>query len=603
MKHNKFWLSVAGLTIAAMLLGACAPQPTPTPQMVEVTRIVEVAGETRIEKEVVVVTATPQPQPKQPSVFRFGGWWATPPAFTGNRFAGGWSGAAFFYWEPLFTYVPDTGELFMRLAESVTEGDNSVTVKLRKGVVWHDGQPFTSKDVWCSIALNGWMHGSGVGRTLSMETPDDYTIVFSWEEPPAFPLVTLANEMISEPYHIFGDYCSKVPDLIGDDEAMGALREELHAFAPEKPVGTGPFQVANVTEAEFVMTKFADYYLADKIGFDQAIMLTGANEVIWALLMADEIDAAHPSMTMDVHNAIMKQQPGMKMALPSDWAEFSLMFNTRKPPFDKVEVRKAIAYIVDRAEVIEVSNPFAGPTEYSTGLIASQEGKWLDQAAYGRMTHYTPDAAKAEALLLEAGWRKDANGAWLDASGAPAALQLDVVAGWSDWVLACENIAQQITEFGIPTECMAQDGSVYWPGTMAGDYQMMISFYAIWWGTYSPWGGFNDLVNGDQGVRMGLFDNPEVMGPDGTTINLKDLVDKLAVASTEAERKELIQMLAWAFNENVPALAFLEKKLPIHYNTAHINWPDENDPLWSTAGGGIDRCYASMMIAGKLSPK
>jgi hypothetical protein len=62
MKRNIFWLLVMGLTATSLIVTGCGgPAPTPEQVEVEVTRIVEVAGETQVETETIIVTATPEP--------------------------------------------------------------------------------------------------------------------------------------------------------------------------------------------------------------------------------------------------------------------------------------------------------------------------------------------------------------------------------------------------------------------------------------------------------------------------------------------------------------------------------------------------------------
>ncbi|HIC90132.1 MAG TPA: hypothetical protein EYP04_12120, partial [Anaerolineae bacterium] len=133
------------LLVLVIVLSACAPA-TPVVVTKEVEKPVEV---TKIVEKVV----TPTPVPK-PAVYKAAGGWTKPPAYHGSRFAPGGVGAAWWYvFEPLFYYVPATGETIMALAESIDEGKDAFTVTLRKGVKWHDGEPFTSKDVWTTFQL------------------------------------------------------------------------------------------------------------------------------------------------------------------------------------------------------------------------------------------------------------------------------------------------------------------------------------------------------------------------------------------------------------------------------------------------------------------
>ncbi|MCZ7544342.1 MAG: hypothetical protein M5R40_12790 [Anaerolineae bacterium] len=54
---------------------------------------------------------------------------------------------------------------------------------------------------------------------------------------------------------------------------------------------------------------------------------------------------------------------------------------------------------------------------------------------------------------------------------------------YSDWVLACENLAQQLTNFGMPAECQPRDVNVYWDDQDALDYDIDIGWFGVAWGT------------------------------------------------------------------------------------------------------------------------
>ncbi|MBN9272491.1 MAG: ABC transporter substrate-binding protein, partial [Mesorhizobium sp.] len=123
-------------------------------------------------------------------------------------------------------------QLAPRLAtswEGAADG-RSVTFKLREGVTWHDGKPFTAADVAFS-ALEVWKPLQNLGRTVfkdleAVETPDDHTAVFKFSKPTPFQLVRNALPALSSvvPKHLY----------------EGTRIEENPAN--NAPVGTGPFK-------------------------------------------------------------------------------------------------------------------------------------------------------------------------------------------------------------------------------------------------------------------------------------------------------------------------------------------------------------------------
>jgi len=608
------------LTVVSLLAGCPAATPQvvekevvvekPVPQTVVVEKevIVEkpVVETVVVEKEVVVEKiVTPTPVPK-PAVFRVAGGWTAPPGYHGNRFAPGGVGAAWWWvFEPLFHFLPGPRELFLVLAESYEETEDALTVKLRQDAFWHDGTPFTSKDVWSSLYLR-YLQGATVWKFLdTIETPDDYTVVFKWKEPALFAKELIASELIAAPYHIYGKWADQVPDAMGDEEAEKKIMEDLATFRPELPIGTGPFKVTTVTASEMILDKFPQHPKAENIHFERVrVTPWSSNEVVWAFLIAGELDAAHPASLKDVADQILAKQPKMSLALPTDWAEFSILFNMRRKPFDELNVRKAIAHAIDRKQLREVTYFFAGPVEdYAHGVLKSFEDKWLSKEFLDKLTLYDYDPSKSEALLTEIGYKRGPDGIWETPEGVDFTIEVNAPARYSDWVLACENVATQLTDFGIPTECRPIDNPVYWPALTAGEYDIAIGWYATWWRFYHPWAGFERFAFGDGAKRTGLYDNPVMPLPDGTTINIQDMVVELGTTFELDKQRELVEKLAWAMNENLPAFPFMEKRLMMFHNAARVTgWPPLDSDWWLLGGGGIERFYVVLMLQGMLKP-
>ncbi len=616
MKHRWSLVLVAVLLVGVVLVGCATPTPQVIKETVVVTKVIEkekpvevtkVIKETVevtkvVEKKVeVVVTPTPVPQP---AIFRTAGGWSAPPAYHGNRFAPGGVGSAWWWvFEPLFYYVPASGEVVPALAVSYEDKRDSLVVKLQPNAKWHDGEPFTSKDVWTTIYLR-YLQNAPIWKFLDrIEMPDDQTVVFYWKNPTPFAKQILANELITSPYHLYGKWAEQVAANMDNEDKLAEIRQDLSNFKPEKPIGTGPFVLDTVTASEMILSKFADHYEADKIAFDGVrILRWSSNEVVWAYLLADEIDVAHPATPKDVTDSILAKQPEMELSLPTDWAEFGIVYNWRIAPFKDYKFRKALTHAIDRKQLREVTYYFAGDVdEYAHNILMSYRDKWLPKDFLDKLTSYEYDPAKAEAILKELGFTRGGDNNWLDPDGNPVTFELNAPAGYSDWVIACDNLATQLTNFGFPTECRPIENAVYWPKITTGDYQIALEWTAVWWGYGHPWAGFQRHFLGDTAKRAGI--PKELPGPDGTPVNLENLVVEMGSTFDEAKMKELVQTAAWISNEHLIAVPYLEKRLMMFHNRKHVTgYPDVDDPLWSLGGGGAERAYVVMMRKGLLKP-
>lgn len=530
--------------------------------------------------------------------------WTLPPDYHGNPFAPGGAGGAWWWvFEPLFVYVPATGESIPRLGVSFMETTDALTVTLRTNAFWHDGTSFTSKDVRSTFMLGYLYNWTIWDYPDEIQTPDDYTVVFRWETPTIFGKQFMGRRVICAPHHLYREWADQVDLTVPpDEEPNKSVKAELEAFRPEIPIGTGPFELDTITSSEMVLTKFPNHYAADNVDFDRVkILRWEPNEVMWDRLKNGEFDAAHPATPKDKTEEIMAAQPTMKLALPTDLAEFSILFNLREDLLSDWVFREAIAHAIDRDELREVSL-FCGLTDatYATGVLPSFADQWLSAEFLETLTPYEYDTTEAAKLLIKLGYVRGVDGFWETPEGVDLEFEIASHAGYSDWVLAIDNIAAQLTNFGIKAEARAVPGWEYWRMLNEGDYQMAIDWAATWWHFAHPWAGYNRMFAGETAQRVGFPE--EVVGPEARPINLPDLVTELGATSDPDRQRELVETLAWVANEYLPQLPYLEKRLQIfHLDWVRVTgWPDNDDPIWSVAPGGIERVYCTLMTEGTI---
>jgi len=249
---------------SAGALAACAPStPQVVKEVVEVTRIVEVAGtpqvETVIEEREVVVTATPAPEaapeaitimgfPRSETVFaqQLTGRNATPSNF--NYWAG-WRqqdrGMQQIMNEPLWVDDFERGEIIDALAVAPPEYSadfKTMTIQVREGVYWSDGTELTADDVAFTIefirATQGASYNASVAAQVeSAEATDKQTVVVQLKEPnPRFHyenFCDLWGSLWVMPKHVFEQFMKE-----------GAVdTEAFFAFEYNPPLSNGPYKL------------------------------------------------------------------------------------------------------------------------------------------------------------------------------------------------------------------------------------------------------------------------------------------------------------------------------------------------------------------------
>jgi peptide/nickel transport system substrate-binding protein len=285
------------------------------------------------------------------------------------------------------------------LAESweITDGGRTYTFKLRKGVQWHDGQPFTSADVKFT-AEEVWkkLHSRNRGamRNLTVvETPDVNTAVFRFSAPYGGLLASLGKyDGNVIPKHIYGD---------GTDITK-------HPRNLDRPIGTGPFKwVEHIKGDRITVERNANYWRTGQPFLDKIVFKVIPDATARGLAIeAGDVDflptAALPPLTevQRLRNSQGVVVQDYKTARISQGQ--TIMFNLRRPEVGKVEVRQAIAHLVDKKVLVD--RIMLG---YASTMDGPLSDPWYDPNV---STKYELSVAKADELLNKAGFPKKADG-------------------------------------------------------------------------------------------------------------------------------------------------------------------------------------------------
>ena len=286
-----------------------------------------------------------------------------------------------------------------RLATNWEGSDDglSVTFKLREGVKWHDGKPFTSADVAFS-ALQVWKPLQNLGRIVfanleSVDTPDELTAVLKFSKPTPFQLIRNALPAVTSVVakHIFE----------GTDIATNPANNQL--------VGTGPFK--------FTEYKPGEYYLLSKNENYWGESQPNLDEILYRVL-PDRAGAANALEAEEIHLAAFSAVPLADLARISkvdgievfskgyEGLTYQLIveINHRRKELADIKVRQAIAHAIDKEFVVKtIVLGYAAP---STGPVPKNSAEFYN----ADVPQYGFDVAKANALLDEAGYAKGADG-------------------------------------------------------------------------------------------------------------------------------------------------------------------------------------------------
>jgi peptide/nickel transport system substrate-binding protein len=317
--------------------------------------------------------------------------------------------------DPLVSVEPDGKTLVPVLAAEVPTTANgeiskdglTITYKLRSGVKWQDGAPFSSKDVkftWQAMVnpANNVNSTTGYEDIKSVETPNDTTVVFHLKHKFAPFVETIFSES-DDPINIIPEHLlGKYPDL---------NRVPFN----ESPVGTGAFKVARWVRGDHIELVANPDYFRGAPKLKQIIIreIPDENTEVNALRTHDIDWFFEPSPNLYL---VLKQLPDITIHFVDQPQTLLLYMNNERPPFNDVRVRRAIAHAIDKQSLVE---KFTG----GSATVAQADQPPYSWAYDKNVTTYPFSVAASKALFKEAGYTPGPDGI-LQKNGKPLSLQL-----------------------------------------------------------------------------------------------------------------------------------------------------------------------------------
>jgi peptide/nickel transport system substrate-binding protein len=299
--------------------------------------------------------------------------------------------------ESLETVIPDLAESW-----SWDQTNTRLTFKLRQGVKWHDGQPFTAKDVQCTWRM---LIGKSEGpvdfhrnprkvwysKLLDVSIKGDYEATFELSEPQPGLVVLLASAFSPV-------YPCHVPQQV--------MRT--------KPIGTGPFKLVDFRRGAAIrLVRNPDYFKKDRPYLDEITFTVIDNRATRMLAFsAGEFDITFPSdVSVPLLKDIKARAPNAICEMTTTGTLINLLVNRVNPPFDNPDIRKAMSFALDRKPFNTIL--MEGTGRLGGAMLPKPEGEWgMPEEMVNSLTGYGPDngknIAEAKAIMEKLGY-SDAN--------------------------------------------------------------------------------------------------------------------------------------------------------------------------------------------------
>ena len=280
-----------------------------------------------------------------------------------------------------------------------SDDGRNLTFKLREGVKWHDGKPFTSADVKCTWDMvSGKVDGkmrknprkSWFINLREITTNGDREVTFHLKDPEPSFLAMLAGGFSPV-------YPCHVP----------AAQMRTH------PIGTGPFKFKEFRQNESIkLVRNPDYWKPGKPyldGIEYTIITSRATMVL--ALEAGKFDLSFTGeLTPELVKDVEAQVPQMQCVVQPSNTQGNLLVNREKAPFDDARIRKAMALAIDRKAFSDILSH--GVDQIGGAMLPPPEGRWgwspeFRETVPGYAADVEHSRAEGRKLMQEAGYGPD----------------------------------------------------------------------------------------------------------------------------------------------------------------------------------------------------
>lgn len=466
-----------------------------------------------------------------------------------------------FIYEPLIQYDgASSTKTYPWLAKSATwsNDDKTLTLDLRPGVKWSDGQPFTSADVaftFDELKSHPSLNVNGITfQSIKTEGPHKAVMTFSAPSyPEYFPIL---GETYMVPKHLW----AKVNPI---------------TFTNTKPVGTGPYVFSSYSSQGVILKKNPHYWQpglpkVQELSFpvynnnDSAAVALENGDVQWSGQYIPGIQKVFVAKSPQNHI----WQPGGSVN--------SLVPNLTVYPLSLLPVRKAMSLALDRQQISALGeNAQEPPVVNETGVILPAEKSFLDPA----LAHdsFNQNVTKAKSILKAAGFKWSSSGQLMSPKGTPVELTLEDPTAFTDFIADDQQIANQLKAIGMKVTVQGVAVNTWNSDLDTGKFQLSVDFGNGGSTPPTPYYVYTGILNASLTAPIGkaATGDFERWNDPGTKAAFK----AYANASSAAGRQKALDQLEGILANKLPVIPILYAANWAQYTTKnYVGWPTPSNP-------------------------
>ena len=428
----------------------------------------------------------------------------------------------------------------LALSQETSADGKEVTIKLRPGVKFHDGEPFDAEAA--KFSLDRHLNFPGSFRKPELAALDHVDVV----DPLTIKLV------LKTPY---SPLIAQLTDRAGMMVSPKAAKEEGDKFGLH-PVCAGPYKfVERVQQDRMVFEKFADYWNKDNVFIDRVVILPIVDSTVrLANLKSGGLDLIERVLATDIKD--VRADPNLVLSTAPELGYLGLTINVNndknKGPLSQSEkVRQALDLSIDR----EALNQVVFNGEFTPGNQWVSPSHPYYQKAFPVQTR---DVEKAKALLKEAG------------VALPVSIDYMVPKGAENEAVA-QVVQSMAAEAGFDLKIRVVEFATTFKQATAGEFQ---AFQINWSGRIDPDGNSYVFLYSNAPQNDGRYSNPEA----------DKLFEDARLVTDPAARKAIYEKLTKVILNDEPIIYLYHRKLLIAHTTKLEGYKQMPDGLIRVIG-------------------
>ncbi|NJP99010.1 ABC transporter substrate-binding protein [Streptomyces zingiberis] len=441
------------------------------------------------------------------------------------------------------------------------EDGTELSVTLREGVTWSDGEKFTADDVVFTLdMIDKHPTLNAVGFEGEATAVDDTHVKITFDKPSFLDGPYVLGRVWMVPEHLWRGI---------KDPSKDVIRE---------PVGTGPFALDTFKPQAFTLKANPDYWDGEPAVKRIRYLSLSGNQAGADALAAGKIDW-QTGPVPDIAG-VEKNYPGYR-AITVPMNQTVLMTCAEKDrgcegPQTDPAVRKAIYHALDRTQLNELAFQSTS-SAISPGFALPERDKALLSDGLGdRLAPMQPQVSEAAQLLEEAGYTKNGEGIYAK-DGKAVELTIKVVTGWTDYITAVDTMGQQLKKAGIKVTPQQLSWNEWSDARGQGRFELLID--SLYQGpSADPFYLYHYFYSSETTAKVGETAQPNYSRWSDTRVDRALAALKGIDREDTAGRQPHFDAIQEALEEEMPYIPVLTAGTTSEYNAEKFTgWPSEED--------------------------